>query len=99
MSEGVCPRCGAAASGKFCSECGASLAAVTCPSCGQSTAAGARFCNRCGASLTGQTAASATGAPATARADSQVAWWIAGGTLVILIVLLAWPVINPEEPV
>jgi hypothetical protein len=100
MSEGVCPRCGAAASGKFCSECGASLAAAVCPACGQITAAGARFCNRCGASLTGQTAAAAaTGAGPSARADSQVAWWIAGGTLAVLIVMLAWPVINPEEPV
>jgi hypothetical protein len=98
MSEGVCPRCGAAASGKFCAECGASLAAVGCPACGQTTAPGARFCNRCGASLTGQPAATGVGAAAGSRADSQVAWWVAGGTLVVLIVMLAWPVINPREP-
>src|SRR5688500_15606883 len=96
MSEGVCPRCGAAASGKFCSECGASLAAVGCPACGQTTAPGARFCNRCGASLTGQPAAA--GAGAASRPDGQVAWWLAGGMLVVLIVMLAWPVINQEEP-
>src|SRR5688572_11185909 len=99
MSEAACPRCGAAASGKFCSECGASLAPATCPACGQTTAAGARFCNRCGASLTGQPAAGGVGVAGSSRADSQVAWWIAGGTLVVMIVMLAWPVINPEQPV
>jgi hypothetical protein len=99
MSAGVCPRCGAAATGKFCSECGASLAALTCPSCGQATPAGARFCNKCGAGLAGQGPAvsAAAGAGAT-RGDGQLAWWIAGGTLVVLIVTLALPVINPKEP-
>lgn len=98
MAAVFCPRCGAAAAGKFCSECGSSLAAVGCPSCGHIPPAGARFCNKCGASLgaaaAGGGAAGATGAP---RGDSQVAWWIAGGTLVVLIVILAWPVLNPEQ--
>ena len=101
MADGVCPRCGAAASGKFCSECGASLAPLSCPSCGNVPPPGARFCNKCGAGLAGQPeAAPATRTPPAAGGESQVAWWIAGGTLVALIVVLAWPVINPgsEEP-
>src|SRR5688572_19290336 len=100
MADGVCPRCGAAATGKFCSECGASLAPLTCPSCGNTPAVGARFCNKCGAPLAGQAVAGGEANPAVAatRGDGQVAWWIAGGTLVVLIVVLAWPVINPQEP-
>jgi hypothetical protein len=105
MTAGLCPRCGAAASGRFCSECGASLAALTCPSCGQASPAGARFCNKCGAGIAGQGAdaarAGTTGgaaAAATARGDGQVAWWLAGGMLVVLIVTIAWPVIKQSEP-
>ena len=94
MSSLPCPRCGAPASGNFCSSCGASLVAVTCPSCGSTPAPGARFCNKCGVSLTPETAAAGGGAPA-AGGDSRIAWWIAGGTLVALIVLAAWPVIHP----
>lgn len=97
----VCPRCGAAASGNFCSTCGASLAALTCPSCGHTPAPGARFCNTCGAALANGPAPSgpAAGAPAGAapRGESQLAWWIAGTTLVALIVLMAWPVIHPKQ--
>ncbi len=98
MASSICPRCGAASTGNFCSSCGSSLAAVTCPSCGTTPAPGARFCNKCGAGL----AADAGVAPAAVRAggDSPVAWWIAGGTLVALITLAAWPVIRPggSEP-
>ena len=98
MSSGVCPRCGAAAAGKFCSECGASITPLACPSCGNEPPPGARFCNRCGAALAGTAPAAAGGAGAAApRGDGQVAWWIAGGTLVVLIVLMAWPVINPKK--
>ena len=101
MSAGLCPRCGAAATGSFCASCGASLAPVTCPACGTTPAAGARFCNKCGAGLAGQPAPAASGTPSAAppaRADGQLAWWLAGGMLVILIIIVAWPVINPSEP-
>ena len=98
MSDVVCPRCGASATGNFCASCGASLAPITCPSCGSTPAPGARFCNKCGAALAstaGPTAAATTGA--APRAESQLAWWIAGTTLVALIVLIAWPVIHPKK--
>ncbi len=101
MSSAVCPRCGASATGNFCSECGASLAPLTCSSCGNTPPAGARFCNKCGGPLVTAAAAGAMpGAPpaAVARGESQLAWWIAGTTLVALIVLMAWPVINPKKP-
>ncbi|MSR36412.1 MAG: hypothetical protein EXR95_07180, partial [Gemmatimonadetes bacterium] len=98
MSAGVCARCGAAASGKFCAECGASLAPLTCPACGHVPLAGSRFCTQCGAPVAGQALPPLAGGDAVARADSQLPWWIAGGTLVLLIILLAWPVIHPKEP-
>lgn len=90
----ACPRCGAAATGKFCSECGASLAPLSCPSCGHAPPPGARFCNKCGGALASPGALAETSAPA--GGDSQLAWWIAGSTLIVLIVLMAWPVIRPK---
>lgn len=96
MSAGVCPRCAAAASGNFCASCGASLAPLACPSCGTVPAPGARFCPKCGTGLAGQTPAAGQPVQA-ARGDAQLAWWLAGGMLVILIVLIAWPVINPSQ--
>ena len=106
MSSRSCTRCGATASGNFCSSCGVSLAALACPACGHVPAPGARFCTTCGAGLFGEPGAPArapsrasdgsTEVAAPAR-DSSLAWWIAGGSLVALIVSAAWPVIHPES--
>ncbi|MCG8470121.1 MAG: zinc ribbon domain-containing protein [Gemmatimonadetes bacterium] len=52
MSEaaaGVCPRCGAEASGRFCSTCGSPLGAdAGCGSCGARLKPGALYCSECG---------------------------------------------------
>ena len=104
MSSSSCSRCGAAAAGNFCSSCGASLAALSCPACGHTPAPGARFCPRCGAGLAGDSAA--TRAPGGSGSQNtvvpagggSVAWWVAGGSLVALIMLAAWPVIRPGAP-
>ena len=93
----VCPRCGAAAAGRFCSACGSSVSTLTCPACGHAPPPGARFCNKCGAALAGAASPPPAVGPAEAHGDSSLAWWIAGGTLVLLIVLIAWPVIHPDE--
>ena len=106
MSSSSCSRCGAAAAGNFCSSCGASLTALSCPACGHTPAPGARFCTRCGAGLAGEGDSAATRAPdgsgsqnpVVPAAGSSVAWWIAGGSLVALIMLAAWPVIRPGAP-
>ncbi len=77
----TCPRCGAAASGRFCAACGAALEGASCPACAAPLTAGARFCHRCGA-------------PAGARAapDRGLAvalpWAVAGIALVALISLV-----------
>jgi hypothetical protein len=101
-----CSRCGVAATGKFCSSCGASLAARSCPSCGHVPGPGARFCTRCGACLAGEGGAAAMRAPDGSGSQgevepgvgSSVAWWIAGGAMVALILSVAWPVIRPGTP-
>ena len=108
MSSRSCSRCGAAADGNFCSSCGASLAALTCPACGRTPAPGARFCTSCGAGLAGGPGAAVPRAQdglgsgesdqAAPSGESRVAWWIAGGALVALIMLAAWPVIRPGVP-
>lgn len=98
MASSICPRCGAATTGNFCSSCGSSLAAVTCPSCGSTPAPGARFCNKCGAGLAADAGVASAGVAVRAGGDTSVAWWIAGGTLVALITLAAWPVIHPSAP-
>ena len=108
MSSPSCPRCGAAADGNFCSSCGASLAALSCPACGHTPALGARFCTSCGAGLAEERGAAVTRPPDGVSSGSQsevvpgggnsVAWWIAGGSLVALIMSAAWPVIRPGAP-
>src|SRR5687767_6413148 len=42
-----CPKCGAAASGKFCAQCGTDLTAG-CPSCKAPVTPGSNFCTQCG---------------------------------------------------
>lgn len=91
----TCPRCGAEANGNFCASCGASLTPATCPTCGSATAPGARFCTACGTTLAAESAVAPAAVPPAG--DSRVAWWIAGVTMVALITLAAWPVINPSS--
>jgi hypothetical protein len=45
----TCPRCKAAATGRYCAECGAALEGATCAICSESLNPGARFCHHCGA--------------------------------------------------
>ncbi len=81
-----CPSCGSgAASGRFCANCGAALGKAECSDCGHKPPAGARFCNQCGAAM----GASQTGARAS---GNQVAWWMAGGLVLGLILVIAYPV-------
>ena len=106
MSSLSCSRCGAPAAGNFCSSCGASLAALSCPACGHTPAPGARFCTRCGAGLVGESGAAVTRPAGGSGPQNEVvpggggsvAWWIAGASLVALIMSVAWPVIRPGAP-
>lgn len=97
----TCPRCGAEAAGNFCASCGASLKPGPCPSCGTQPDAGDRFCNRCGTFLQGEADVSGgAGAPATrgAGGSPNIGWAAAGGLLVVLILVLAWPRLQASDP-
>lgn len=90
----TCPNCGATASGKFCSECGAALGARTCRECGASLNAGAKFCHACGAPASGV----GPGRAAAARMPSGTPWFVAGGAVVVLLVILAVTQLRQPAP-
>jgi hypothetical protein len=87
-----CPNCGTESSGKFCSSCGAGLEAATCPECDARLAPGARFCTRCGHEV-GGTRSRRPGARPGGRGNN-LPWYIAGGVLLVLVIVLLVPVIR-----
>jgi Double zinc ribbon len=74
-----CPRCKAAATGRFCADCGAALAGATCSSCDQPLTPGARFCHHCGA-----TVSTAKGP----SAKSMLPWIVPGIAVMTLVAFL-----------
>lgn len=94
----TCPNCGAQAQGNFCASCGTPLRASTCPSCGAATPAGARFCTSCGIAL-GVGGRGPVGGARPGGGEqipwSTLGWWAAGALMVIVILLLVFPIINP----
>ena len=96
-----CTQCGSEGHGRFCANCGASLKAISCRSCGETLPAGTRFCTACGTPVGGQTVG-ATGPAASNRAGPgsgpDMGWWVAGGLLFVVIVLVGVSVLNTPEP-
>ncbi len=87
-----CQKCGAEAKGNFCSSCGGQLGQAVCPSCGGPTKPGDSFCTKCGAMLGGgaKTASAAGGM-------ENLGWWVAGGTLLVLILVLGYPSVTQSR--
>ena len=84
-----CPNCGAQAEGAFCFECGAPLKGAKCRDCQAALPSGARFCNNCG---------TPTGSRGSASGDTgKLPWIIAGGALVLLIAVIAWPALKRND--
>ncbi len=97
-----CPSCGAGASGNFCASCGNPLEVEKCGSCGAVVPSGTRFCTGCGTGLSGRARPRGSGsaptppqgAPPSSNGNSNLAWWVAGVLLVVVLIALGYPVLN-----
>jgi hypothetical protein len=92
-----CPNCGRDASGRFCSSCGTSLSVTKCPSCGVSPPPGSRFCTSCGSAIVGASKGAQKAAGGGGLTEGNLGWWIAGSMMVLLIVIVALPIMRPNE--
>jgi hypothetical protein len=89
---GICPACGAQASGPFCSACGARTGPRTCAACQAPLSSKARFCHRCG-----QPAGSPQSGPAAGR--ERTAWYVAGAAVTLLVALIVFKVVRDRPAV
>lgn len=108
----TCPECGRSASGNFCSHCGARLGGRFCDQCGAPMSPEARFCNQCGAAGgprgagepasvrgAGRPGREADGpAPRALVSDRNLAWWLLGVAMFVLIVVLGVSMVDPAGP-
>lgn len=99
-----CTQCGAEGRGRFCASCGASVKPLSCHGCGAKVAAGNRFCTSCGTPVGAPTARGARtrakdagvgGGPQKRGGDAG--WWIAGGFLAIVLVVVGLRVLMDSE--
>lgn len=84
---GICPACGAQASGPFCSACGARVGPRTCTACQATLSSQARFCHRCGQPAAGPGSASSPG-------RERTAWYVAAAAVTILLAFIAFKVVR-----
>lgn len=100
MTSTSCPRCGAAAQGKFCASCGAPLGPATCISCSAPLAPGAKFCHRCGSPAPGAGAAPAPfgNAVRTPQGNNPTPWIVAGILCVVVLGLIVYSTRSRNEP-
>ncbi len=94
-----CPSCGADASGKFCASCGKPLKKEKCKACGVVVPPGSGFCTGCGTAVSsGRKAAGSgpgpQGATPPSGGNSNLAWWVAGALLVVVLISLGYPVLS-----
>jgi hypothetical protein len=109
-SGNFCSSCGAALAGRHCTQCGSSLVpgARFCNECGAGvgaspdptpppppatpTSGAARSAGGRGPAPRGPSGAEPTGG------SSSLGWWVAGAMMVLIMVVLALPILRPEEP-
>lgn len=103
MSAGAkpyCPECGKPATGNFCQHCGSKLGGRFCNQCGAKAGPNAAFCNQCGAQLSGRGARAGAGgehraAAAAILGGQNLAWWVAGIAMFVLIVVVGVSMVQP----
>ncbi len=88
-----CPECGKAATGNFCQHCGAELGGRFCNRCGAEVVPNAQFCNQCG-DKTGD----GGGRRAATVGGQNLPWWIAGITMLGLIIVVGTQMVGPAGP-
>jgi hypothetical protein len=84
---GICPACGASASGAFCSACGTRIGPRTCAACQAPLSSQARFCHRCG-----QPAAVLQSGSRPSR--ERNAWYVAAAAVTLLLALIVFKVVR-----
>lgn len=102
-SGNFCASCGASLAARVCSTCGAPSepGARFCTACGEplaSAPAGAPP-TRARAAAPGRRPQTTKGRPAppAPASETHLGWWAAGGLLVVLILVMAWPILRPES--
>ncbi|MDX1492463.1 MAG: hypothetical protein R3253_00210 [Longimicrobiales bacterium] len=94
-----CPECNKPATGNFCQHCGANLGGRFCNQCGGKVSAGAKFCNKCGAKVAAPGSGGAhREAAASVFGGQNLAWWLAGGAMFALIVVVGVSMVRPGPP-
>ena len=94
-----CPQCNKPATGNFCQNCGASLGGRFCNQCGGKVGPSAQFCNQCGHKLSGTAVASRRAAAAAVVGGQNLAWWIAGAAMFVMIFFIGLQMVRPAGPV
>jgi hypothetical protein len=80
----TCSACGSRADGAFCASCGTPRDGAKCRACGSGLTGGAHFCTSCGEAVHAR--------------GSQLPWYIAGGSIAALILVLLLPTLRPAPP-
>ncbi|HSW28917.1 MAG TPA: zinc ribbon domain-containing protein [Longimicrobiales bacterium] len=97
-----CPQCGKPAGGNFCQYCGTALGGRFCNKCGAKLVGATTYCNQCGAKAP---AGGGGGAPVPSRREAAAAvmgggnapWWIAGVAMLVLILVVGWSMVRPQQ--
>ena len=92
-----CPDCNKPATGNFCQSCGAKLGGRFCNECGSKVSGGAKFCNQCGAQVRAGTVGGGArkAAAAAAFTGQNLAWWIAGAAMFVMIMFIGVQMVSP----
>ena len=78
-----CPKCGAAATGRYCNQCGSALGPPICAACQAELGPGARFCHRCGRAVMG-------------AGHGRTPWIVAWSIIAVTIAVIVWYVVRVQ---